>query len=54
MSAPEENLAHAKWECKCHVVFIHKISGKSLFGLFRMNPGDVSHELAHQKQLLGV
>ena len=50
MPAPEENLAHTRWECKYHVVFIPKFRRKSLFGLFRRDLGCVFHELARQKE----
>ncbi len=50
MPAPEENLAHTRWECKYHVVFIPKFRRKSLFGLFKRDLGRVFHELAHQKE----
>ena len=46
----EENLAHTKWECKYHVVFIPKCRRRSLFGLLRKDLGCVFHELARQKE----
>ena len=46
----EENLAHTKWECKYHVVFIPKCRRRSLFGLLRKDLGGVFHELARQKE----
>ena len=52
MPAPEENLAHAKWECKSHVVFIPKFRRRSLFGLLKRDLGRVFHELARQKECL--
>lgn len=45
----EENLAHTKWECKYHVVFIPKCRRRSLFGLRRRDIGNVFHELVWQK-----
>ncbi len=45
----EDNLAHTKWECKYHVVFIPKCRRGSLFGLLRKELGGVFHELACQK-----
>ena len=50
MPAPEENLAHTKWECKYHVIFIPKFRRKSLFGLLKRDLGAVFHELARQKE----
>lgn len=49
MPAQEENLAHTKWECKYHIVFIPKFRRKSLFGLLRKDLGNVFRELALQK-----
>ncbi len=46
----EENLAHTKWECKYHVVFIPKCRRRSLFGLLLKDLGCVFHELARQKE----
>ena len=46
----EENLAHTKWECKYHVVFIPKCRRLSLFGLSGKDLGNVLHELARQKE----
>lgn len=46
----EENLAHTKWECKYHVVFIPKCRRRSLFGLLRKDLGCVFHELARRKE----
>ena len=50
MLAPEENIAHVRWECKFHMVFIPKFRRKSLFGLLKRNPGRVFHELVRQKE----
>ena len=49
MPAQEDNLAHTKWECKYHVVFIPKFRRRSLFGLLKKDLGNVFHELARQK-----
>jgi len=45
-----ESLNHTKWECKYHVVFIPKCRKKSLYGQLRKNLGEVSHQLALQKE----
>jgi putative transposase len=50
MPASQGNLAHTKWECKYHVVFIPKCRRRSLFGLLRRDLGSVFHELARQKE----
>jgi putative transposase len=45
-----ENLAHSKWECKYHVVFIPKYRRKSLYAELRKNLGAVFRDLAKQKE----
>jgi len=44
-----QNLAHTKWDCKYHVVFIPKKRKKAIFGAIRKHLGEVLHELAGQK-----
>jgi len=43
------SLAHSKWDCKYHIVFIPKYRKKKLFCQVRRYLGDVFHELARQK-----
>jgi len=45
-----ETLAHTKWECKYHVVFIPKYRRKSLYGQLRKDLGGVFRRLAEQKE----
>ena len=45
-----ESLAHTKWECKYHVVFIPKYRRKALFGELRKHLGEVFRTLAAQKE----
>lgn len=45
-----ENLAHTKWECKYHVVFIPKCRRKQLYGQLRKDLGNIFRELARQKE----
>lgn len=45
-----ESLAHTKWECKYHVVFIPKCRRKQLYGQLRKDLGSVFRELARQKE----
>lgn len=45
-----QSLAHTRWECKYHVVWIPKYRRKRLFGEVRKELGPVLHELARQKQ----
>ena len=44
------NLAHSRWDCKYHVVFIPKYRKNQLFGQIRSYLGPVFHELAQQKE----
>jgi putative transposase len=43
------SLAHSKWDCKYHIVFIPKYRKKKLFCQVRRYLADVFHELARQK-----
>ena len=44
-----KNLAHSRWDCKYHVVFIPKRRRKSLYIELRKVLGNIFHELARQK-----
>ena len=44
------SLAHTKWECKYHVVFIPKCRRKALYQGLRRHLGVVFRELAGQKE----
>jgi len=44
-----ESLAHTKWDCKHHVVFIPKWRKKVMFGQVKRHLGRVFHELAGHK-----
>ena len=44
-----ESLAHSKWDCKYHIVFIPKGRKKALYGNVRKFLGPVFHELASQR-----
>jgi putative transposase len=44
-----ESLAHSKWDCKYHIVFIPKGRKKELYGKIRKFLGPVFHELAGQR-----
>lgn len=44
-----ESMAHSKWDCKYHVVFVPKYRKKVLYGKIRTFLGPVFHELARQK-----
>jgi putative transposase len=49
-----ESLAHSKWDCKYHVVFVPKCRRKILYGEIRKYLGPVFHELARQKNCVIV
>ena len=44
------SLAHSRWECKYHVVFIPKYRRKRIFGQIKQYLGEVFHRLAQQKE----
>ena len=44
-----QSLAHVKWECKYHVVFIPKYRRKVLYGKLRRAVGPILRELCRQK-----
>jgi len=44
------SLAHTKWKCQYHVVFIPKYRRKVLYGKLRKELGNVFHELARHKE----
>ena len=45
-----QSLAHTRWDCKYHVVFIPKGRKKVIFGAVRKQLGEMLHELAQQKE----
>ena len=45
-----ESVAHAKWECKYHVVWIPKYRRKALYGELRNHLGPVLREFARQRE----
>ena len=45
-----QSLAHARWECKYHVVFVPKYRRKAVYGEIRASLGGIFHELARQKE----
>ena len=52
MSQNHNQLNHATWECKYHVVFTPKYRKKMLFGQIRRHLGTVFRELARRKECL--
>ena len=45
-----QSLAHSKWDCKYHLVFIPKRRRKAIFLNRRKELGKIFHELAKQKE----
>ena len=45
-----QSLAHSKWDCKYHVVFVPKRRRKAVFGNIRRQLGPIFHALAKQKE----
>ncbi len=50
MAESYQSLAHSKWDCKYHVVFIPKRRRKALYGQIRTQLGQIFHELARQQE----
>lgn len=45
------SLAHTRWDCKYHVVFISKKRWKLIYGKSRRYLGEIFHELARRKDV---
>ena len=50
MSGTMKSLAHSRWDCKYHLVFIPKYRRKAIYGEVRRMLGEIFHELARQKE----
>jgi REP-associated tyrosine transposase len=50
MTGTMKSLAHSRWDCKYHVVFIPKYRRKAIYGELRKLLGEVFHDLARQKE----
>ena len=50
MSQTYQSLAHSRWDCKYHLVFVPKRRRKHLLGHIRHALGPIFHELARQKE----
>ena len=50
MSDTYYSLAHSKWNCKYHVIFIPKRRKKILFGKAKTSLGPIFHSLAKMKE----
>ena len=45
-----QSLAHSRWDCKYHVVFVPKGRRRQLYGQIRRQLGAIFHALARQKE----
>jgi putative transposase len=45
-----QSLAHSRWDCKYHVVFVPKRRRRQLYGEIRRQLGAIFHALARQKE----
>ena len=45
------SLAHCKWECQCHIVFIPKYRKKKLYGLVRDDVREIIRTLCKYKKV---
>ena len=45
-----KSLAHSRWDCKYHIVFIPKYRRKAVYGEVRTLLGEIFHDLARQKE----
>ena len=45
-----QSLAHTKWECKYHIVWIPKYRQKVVYGHLRRHLGNIFRELARQQE----
>jgi putative transposase len=45
-----QSLAHSRWECKYHVVFVPKRRRRQLYGQIRRQLGALCHARARQKE----
>ena len=50
MSNTYHSIAHSKWSCKYHLIFVPKRRQKTLFGKARKSLGPIFHELARMKE----
>ena len=46
-----ESLAHVRWECKYHVIFIPKYRRKVIYGKLRAQVGAILRDLCKQKDI---
>ena len=46
-----QSLAHVRWECKYHVVFVPKYRRRSIYGTLRRQIGGILRELCRQAEI---
>ncbi len=46
----DESLKHTRWECKYHIVFIHRCRRQKLYQQLRQHLGEVFRRLAQQRE----
>jgi putative transposase len=46
-----QSMAHVKWECKYHIVFIHKYRKQKLYSKVRKRIGEIFQELCRYKNI---
>ena len=44
-----KSLAHVRWECKFHIVWVPKYRRKKLYGKIRCRFGEITRDLCRQK-----
>ncbi|MFC1813395.1 IS200/IS605 family transposase [Thermodesulfobacteriota bacterium] len=44
-----KSLAHVRWECKIHIVWVPKYRRKKLYGKVRRRFGEITRDLCRQK-----
>ena len=50
MSYLYQCLAHSRWDCKYHIIFVPKYRKKVIYGKIREKLKEIFHELARQKE----
>ena len=50
MENSHHSLAHSRWDCKYHVVFVPKRRRRQLYGQIRRQLGAIFHALSRQKE----
>jgi len=43
------SLAHTKWMCKCHIVFVPKYRRKAIYGQIKTDIGEILRQLCNYK-----